>query len=51
MFDRWRRFVKFRKIVKHWLDFMTNRQEHEKADMSHMFNKWKFHFSDKQDAM
>jgi chromosome segregation ATPase len=26
MFDRWRRFVQMRKIVKHWLDFMTNRQ-------------------------
>ena len=25
MFDRWRRFVKFRKIVKHWLEFLTNR--------------------------
>lgn len=26
MFDRWRRFVAFRKIVKHWLDFIGNRQ-------------------------
>ena len=26
MFDRWRRWLQMRKIVKHWLDFMTNRQ-------------------------
>lgn len=51
MFDRWRRFVAFRKVVKHWLDFMANRQHHEKADMSYMFNKWKFFFSDKQDDL
>ena len=25
MFDRWRRFVAFRRILKHWLDFITNR--------------------------
>ena len=25
MFDRWRKFVHYRRIVKHWLDFMTNR--------------------------
>lgn len=51
MFDRWRRFVHFRKIVKHWLDFMTNRQLHVKADLSHSFNKWKFFFSDKQNLL
>ena len=51
MFDRWRRFVAFRKIVKHWLDFMANRQQNHKADMSHAFNKWKFFFSDKQNLL
>ena len=25
VFDRWKRFVAFRRIVKHWLDFMANR--------------------------
>jgi len=51
MFDRWRKFVQFRKIVKHWLEYMTNRQEHQKADLSHSFNKWKFFFADKQNAL
>ena len=51
MFDRWRQFVKFRKIVKHWLDFLTNRQQAHKADLSYCFNKWKFHFPDKQNHL
>ena len=46
MFDRWRRFVKMRKIVRHWLDFLTNRQQHGKADLSHAFNRWKFFYTD-----
>jgi len=25
MFDRWRKWIKMRKIVRHWLDFLTNR--------------------------
>ena len=24
-FDRWRRFVAFRRVIKHWLDFIANR--------------------------
>ena len=48
MFDRWRQFVKMRKIVKHWLDMITNRQQHKKADLSYCFNKWKHFFSDKE---
>ena len=51
MFDRWRRWIKMRKIVRHWLDFLTNRQEHKKADMSYCFNKWKHHFADKQNNL
>lgn len=51
MFDRWRRFVTFRRIVKSWLEYMANRQQHQKADLSYCFNKWKFHFSDKQNAL
>ena len=46
MFDRWRAWMKMRKIVKHWLDFLENRQQHQKADLSFCFNKWKFHFAD-----
>ena len=46
-FDRWRRFVAMRRIIRHWLDFMANRQQHQKADLSYCFNKWKFFFSDK----
>ena len=51
MFDRWRRFVAMRRIVKHWLAFLTNRQAHVKADLSYCFNKWKFFFSDKQNHL
>ena len=51
MFDRWRRYVQMRKIVKYWLDFITNRQQHQKSDMSHCFNKWKFFYSDKQNHL
>jgi len=47
MFDRWRAFVKMRKIVKHWLDVISNRQEHKKADLSYSFLKWKHFFADK----
>ena len=48
MFDRWRKWIKMRKIVKHWLDFLTNRQQHKQADLSHAFLKWKHFFADKQ---
>ena len=40
-----------RRIVRHWLNFLTNRQEHQKADLGHAFGKWKHFFSDKQDAL
>ena len=46
MFDRWRQWVAFRKILRHWLDYIGNRQNHVKADLSHAFNKWKFMASD-----
>ena len=51
VFDRWRRFVHYRKIVKHWLDFMSNRQQHGKADLSFCFLKWKHFFADKQNLL
>lgn len=40
-----------RRIVKHWLSFMENRQKHQKADLSYAFNKWKHFFADKQWAL
>mmetsp|Transcript_23761 Transcript_23761/g.29564 ORF Transcript_23761/g.29564 Transcript_23761/m.29564 type:complete len:133 (+) Transcript_23761:4587-4985(+) len=51
MFDRWRAFIKMRKIVRHWLEFITNRQEHKKADLSYCFLKWKHFFADKQNCL
>ena len=51
MFDRWRKWIKMRKIVKHWLDFLTNRQQHKQADVSHAFLKWKHFFADKQNNL
>ena len=51
MFDRWRNFVKMRKIVKHWLSFLDNRQDCKKADLSHSFLKWKHFFADKQNNL
>ena len=47
MFDRWRQYVHMRKIVKYWLNFIENRQQVVKSDLSHAFNKWKHTFSDK----
>ena len=48
MFDRWKQFVKMRRIVKHWLNFIENRQQHQKSDLSHSFFKWKHFFADKE---
>jgi len=51
MFDRWRAWVKMRKIVKHWLGYLSNRQQHRKADLSFCFLKWKHFFADKQNHL
>ena len=51
MFDRWRQFIQFRRIVRYWLDFMQNRQEHARADLAQAFNRWRYHFSDKEAAL
>ena len=42
MFDRWRHYVAMRKIVRHWLDFIGNKQHHVRADLTNAFNKWKY---------
>lgn len=36
-----------RKIIKHWLDFITIKKEPFKADIKKAFDKWKFHFNGK----
>ena len=51
MWDRWRKFVHMRKIVRHWLGFIENRQQHIKADLYQAFNKWRYSFADKQNAL
>lgn len=51
MFERWRQWIQLRKIVKTWLDFIGNKQNHVKADMQHAFNKWKYMSSDEQNAL
>lgn len=43
MFDRWRQFVKLRKLVGWILRNMENRLQPRKADLSYHFNKWKYH--------
>ena len=45
--NRWREYVQRRKIIKHWLDFITIRNEPFKADLKRAFDKWKFHFNGK----
>ena len=42
MFDRWRQFVKMRKLVGFILRNMENRLQPCKADMSYAFNLWKY---------
>ena len=51
MFDRWRRFVKMRKLVGYWLDNMHNRQKVRSANLSDAFLKWKFFFGEKERAL
>jgi len=41
MFDRWRQFVKLRKLVAWILRNMENRLQPVKANLSYAFNKWK----------
>ena len=40
-----------RKIIKHWLDFIGNKQHHVRADLQHAFNRWKFQGADEQNEL
>ena len=42
-FDRWRKWIAFRKIMKYHLNLASNRSEFLKADMASAFTQWKFH--------
>ena len=44
MFDRWRMFVKIRKLVRHWMNYINNRQSHHKADLAVAFDRWKYYY-------
>lgn len=43
MFDRWRMFVKIRKLVGYLLRNLENKLKPVKADLSVAFNRWKKH--------
>lgn len=45
--NRWRFYTKMRKIINHWLDFITVKKEPLKADIKRYFDKWKYHFNSK----
>lgn len=40
LFDRWRMFIKLRKLVKFLLNKITNHLSPKKADMSLAFRRW-----------
>lgn len=42
MFDRWRMFVKQRKLIGYLLSNMENKLQPEKVDLSVAFNRWKY---------
>lgn len=42
MFDRWRMFVKIRKLVRYIITNMENKLQPRKADLAYVFNRWKF---------
>ena len=45
-FDRWRQYVKMRKLVGYILNNMENWMQPYKADLSWAFNKWKYYTGD-----
>lgn len=45
MFDRWRMFVKIRKLVGYLLRNLDNKLRPVNADLSVAFNRWKRHNS------
>lgn len=42
MFDRWKKYVKIRKLIRYLLNNMENRLCPNKADLSIAFNRWKY---------
>ena len=42
MFDRWKLFVKMRKLMRYILRNVENRLQPVRADLSIAFNRWKF---------
>lgn len=42
MFDRWRFYVKMRKLVRYLLRNIENKLKPIKADLSIAFNRWKY---------
>jgi hypothetical protein len=42
MFDRWKAYVKMRKLLRYILRNMENKLKPVTADMSIAFNRWKF---------
>lgn len=45
--NRWKQFVQMRKIVNHWLNFITEKKEPLKANLKQYFDRWKYHFNAK----
>ena len=45
--ERWKLYTKMRKIINHWLNFITVKQEPLKAELKRYFDRWKFHFNSK----
>ena len=42
-FDRWRKWVAFKKLMRYHLNFAANRGEYLKADLASAFTTWKCH--------
>lgn len=45
--ERWKFYTKMRKVINHWLDFITIKKEPMKADMKRYWDRWKFGFATK----
>jgi hypothetical protein len=49
--NRWKQYVVMRKILKRWLNVITDQADPIKADMRLFFDRWRFHFADKEAAL
>jgi hypothetical protein len=47
VFDRWRQFVKLRKLIKYLLKNMENQLSPIKVDLQVAFNRWRTRHSDR----